>query len=179
MKQTPQVFCLNNPRPLAVKTADGYTATEHHTLSSAAARIGAPKTSVHRWIQSGDLPAKITKTGHYAFQSNHLDQLALRIRLARHQKQQAADAQTALSAIVSDPAAASDEDLVGAYIKSTGETATRIWSEVSQRYQKNPYMVGKAIDAAIHRNQQEARTAPKFANVWNKATGRTERVKVR
>lgn len=174
-----QIFCLTAPAPVAVATAGGYAAYEFHSLSSVADRIGAPKTSVHRWISEGHLPAKPVRGGKYAFLSNHLEQFAFRIKCEKHRKFMAAKERTELAAVISDPATASDEALVGAYLKSNGQTASHLWGEVSRRYQANPYVVNGIIGQAIRQNQEAAKTAPAFANVWNKATGRTERARVR
>ena len=173
------IFCLSTPCPKATKTpGNTYVATETHSLDSVSARIGAPRSTVYRWIQSGDLPATAVRGG-YEFSSNHLEEFALRIRLARAQKMRAAQERSELSAVVSNPAAATDEALVGAYLKSSGQTASHLWGEVSRRYQANPYVVNGIIGQAIRQNQEAAKTAPAFSNVWNKATGRTERVRVR
>lgn len=173
------IFCLTNPAPKATRTpGGGYIATETHTLDSVSARIGAPRSTVFRWIQGGDLPAKAV-SGGWQFASSHLEEHALRIKLARAQKMRAAQERTELAAVISDPAAATDEALVGAYLKSSGHTASHLWGEVSKRYAANPWTVNAIIGDTVRANVAVAKAQPVYGNVFNKATNRTERVRVR
>ena len=175
-----QIFCLTTPRPAAFQTADGYCAIEFHTLASAAARIGAPRSTTHRWIQSGDLPAKVTPDGRYRFESRHLEEFALRLRAETIRKARAAAVRTSLAAVAADPAQASTESLLDAYMQAP-DPATRgqLWTEVSKRYAENRHAIGQAIGAATRRNAERLAGQAKHGNVWNPEMKRTERARVR
>ena len=175
-----QIFCLASPMPEAIKTADGYCAYEYHTLTSAACRIGQPRSTVHRWIQSGHLPAKVTPDGRYRFESSHLEQFALRLRAETIRKARAAAQRTTLAAVAADPAAATTADLLDQYMQAP-DPATRgqIWTEVSKRYAENRHAIAQAIGAATRRNAERLAGQPKYSNAWNPQLKRTERVRVR
>jgi hypothetical protein len=174
-----QIFCLTKKPPLTIRSGDSYHAIEFHTLGSAAARIGAPRSSVHRWIQSGDLPAKVSPDGRYRFEAHHLEQFALRLKAEAIRKQREAAARTQLSAVIADPAAATTDDLLDQYMQAP-DPATRgqIWTEVSKRYKEYPHVTAQAITQATRRNSERLAGQPKFANVYNKQTQRTERVRI-
>lgn len=131
MNQAP-IFCLSTPVPVATRTATGYSAHEVHSLSSVAARIAAPKSTVHKWITDGDLPCSAVPGG-YKFQSNHLEEFALRIKLLRAQKQAAAAAATELSAVLENPPKATGDALLRGFNATKGQSQQRIFKEISRR----------------------------------------------
>lgn len=175
---TKQIFCLSAPAPVTTPTATGYTATETHTLATAAARIGVPKSTIHRWVVSGDLPST-PHYGRYIFQSHHLDQFALRVKCESFKKLQQAKQQTTLSSVLANPSGANDGALISAYLTSSGSTASSLWPEVSRRYRANPHAVGQMIASATAQNAAAAKAAPQFANLYNRSTRRTERTRIR
>jgi hypothetical protein len=175
---TKQIFCLSEPAPTATQTADGYSATETHTLATAAARIGVPKSTIHRWVTSGDLPST-PHYGRYVFQSNHLDQFALRVKCEMFKKLQQAKQATTLSSVLANPSGANDSALISAYLTSSGSTASSLWPEVSKRYHANPNAVATMIANATAQNAAAAKAAPQFANFFNKQTRRTESTRIR
>lgn len=175
---TKQIFCLSEPPPAATPTADGYSATELHTLATAAARIGVPKSTIHRWVTSGDLPS-IPHYGRYVFQSHHLDQFALRVKVEKYKKLRQAKTATSLAAVLADPAGANNDALISAYLKSSGSTASALWPEVSKRYHANPHVVGQMIANRTAQNAAAAKAAPQFGNFFNKQTRRTESTRIR
>jgi oligoendopeptidase F len=57
-------------------------------------------------------------------------------------------------------------------------TRGQIWTEVSKRYKEYPHVTAQAITQATRRNSERLAGQPKFANVYNKQTQRTERVRI-
>jgi excisionase family DNA binding protein len=54
--------------------------TEELTTAQMARRVGATQCTVQRWIKSGELPAKATRSSHYAINLLDLVELSLPLR---------------------------------------------------------------------------------------------------
>lgn len=183
-KQTKQIFCLTNPgvtaEPITVDGKPSYRAYETHTIASLSARIGVPPTTCFRWLQNGTLPASRGYSGRHKIASNILEELALRVKFEKQKKMKRIQEESRLSAVLDNPAAATDEDLIDGYYRAKDpQTAGQIWREVSKRYQEYPHAVNQAISAVVNRNRSEAAKAPKFVKQWDKAAGRTVEVRIR
>jgi len=118
--------------------------------------------------------------------AGRLEALVGEIREAAPQKRihgrkaRAAAVRTSLAAVAADPAQASTESLLDAYMQAP-DPATRgqLWTEVSKRYAENRHAIGQAIGAATRRNAERLAGQAKHGNVWNPEMKRTERARVR
>jgi len=127
-----QIFTLTTPNALS----HGTRATidrELHTLASVSARIGAARSSVWRWISSGDLPSKQAAGGRYMFETAHLNEFELRLRLARQRKAEENKKAEAVAAVLADPGKATNAELLTAYNSSRGFAQEKIWKEYTTR----------------------------------------------
>lgn len=156
---------------------------EYHTFTTLERRLGglASRSTLYGWVDEGKLrPIHLcAKRRQMAFWKFQIEELGIRLMAEKVKKIHKAICARAERTALSDLGNLSDEQLVGTYLKSSGETASQLWPEVSRRYRSNPWYINKLLGESIRQNQSTAAHAPQYANVYNKQNNRTERVRVK